>query len=256
MNNDCSNPFLNNCHSNCCRPRNCCCNNITPFPGPRGPQGPAGTPATIAIGTTTTGEPGTNAIVTNTGTSSNAVLNFIVPRGDAATITVGNTTTLPAGSPATVTNSGTESNVILNFGIPSGTNSQAELISGSFISRTTQTFTSTNSIIQLPITLNSSGISINSNSVITIPKTGRYMINYGIKSTTISNTIGVYINGVNNTNTNLETLISDLNPTSSIILQLNSGDTLTLGVVNATTANSLALQNSTINAYMTIISLD
>ena len=40
--------------------------------------------------------------------------------GQAATITVGTTTTLPAGSSATVTNSGTTSAAVLDFGIPQG----------------------------------------------------------------------------------------------------------------------------------------
>lgn len=42
------------------------------------------------------------------------------PKGDAATVSVGSTTTLPAGSQATVTNSGTSSAATLNFGIPKG----------------------------------------------------------------------------------------------------------------------------------------
>jgi len=82
------------------------------------------------------------------------------------------------------------------------------------------------------------------------------MINYGIKSTTIGNIIGIYINGVNNTNTNLETLISDLNPSSSIILELNSNDTITLGAVNASIGIPLTLQTNTINSYITVMSLD
>lgn len=40
--------------------------------------------------------------------------------GDAATVTVGTVTTLPAGSQATVTNSGTTSAAVFNFGIPKG----------------------------------------------------------------------------------------------------------------------------------------
>ena len=40
--------------------------------------------------------------------------------GRAATVSVGATTTLPAGSPASVTNSGTTSDAVLNFGIPQG----------------------------------------------------------------------------------------------------------------------------------------
>ena len=255
--NNCTNPFLNNCCSrNCCN-RNCCCNNIVPIPGP---TGPAGESATVNIGTTTTGSPGTNASVTNSGTTTNAVLNFVIPRGDpgtAATINVGTTTTLPAGSAATVTNVGTPANAILNFGIPAGNGGTNPTIdSGSFISRSTATYNANNSIIALPVTLNSDGITINANSVITIPRAGRYLINYGIKSTTIGNEIGIYINGINNTNTNVETLISDLNPSSSIILELNANDNITLGAVNANASSPLTLQNNTINAYITIISLD
>lgn len=42
------------------------------------------------------------------------------PQGDAATIAVGTVTTLPAGSQATVTNSGTSEAAVFNFGIPKG----------------------------------------------------------------------------------------------------------------------------------------
>lgn len=42
------------------------------------------------------------------------------PPGQAATVQVGTVTTLPAGSQATVTNSGTSSAAVLNFGIPRG----------------------------------------------------------------------------------------------------------------------------------------
>ena len=52
--------------------------------GPEGPVGPVGPqgPTTLAIGTTTTGEAGTNASVTNTGTSTDAIFSFTIPRGD------------------------------------------------------------------------------------------------------------------------------------------------------------------------------
>lgn len=49
--------------------------------GATGSQGPAGTAATVTVGTTTTGPPGTLALVTNAGTSSAALLNFVIPRG-------------------------------------------------------------------------------------------------------------------------------------------------------------------------------
>lgn len=40
--------------------------------------------------------------------------------GNTPTVTVGSTTTLPAGSSATVTNSGTSSDLVLDFGVPRG----------------------------------------------------------------------------------------------------------------------------------------
>ena len=102
---------------------------------PTWPQWPAGT---ITVGTVTTWAAGTNVAITNTGTSSAAVLNFTIPQGiqgetwanwadgadgadwEAATITVGTTTTLSPWSSATVTNVGTSSAAILNFWIPKG----------------------------------------------------------------------------------------------------------------------------------------
>ena len=51
--------------------------------------------------------------------------------GDAATITIGTTTTLSAGSEATVTNTGTSSNVILNLGIPQGQDGSSTITSTS-----------------------------------------------------------------------------------------------------------------------------
>ena len=50
-------------------------------PGPQGDPGAPGAAATITVGTTTTGEAGTEAAVTNSGTTSAAVLNFTIPKG-------------------------------------------------------------------------------------------------------------------------------------------------------------------------------
>ena len=47
-----------------------------------GSTGPSGTAATVQVGTVTTGEPGSEAAVTNSGSQQNAVLNFTIPRGD------------------------------------------------------------------------------------------------------------------------------------------------------------------------------
>ena len=51
-------------------------------PGKDGVDGTDGTAATITIGTVTTGEPGSNASVTNVGTDTAAVLDISIPRGD------------------------------------------------------------------------------------------------------------------------------------------------------------------------------
>ena len=45
-------------------------------------SGEAGTAATIEVGTVTTGEAGSSASVTNSGTTSAAVFDFVIPRGD------------------------------------------------------------------------------------------------------------------------------------------------------------------------------
>lgn len=49
--------------------------------GVQGLQGPAGSAATITIGSVTTSAPGTSANVTNRGTSSAAVFDFVLPKG-------------------------------------------------------------------------------------------------------------------------------------------------------------------------------
>jgi len=88
--------------------------------------GPRGNAATIAVGDVTTGPAGTDAEVTNSGTSGAAVFDFTIPRGNtgetgsAATIAVGTVTTVASGQQATVTNVGTSGAAIFDFEIPQG----------------------------------------------------------------------------------------------------------------------------------------
>ena len=110
--------------------------------GATGPQGNVGTAATIAVGSTTTGSPGTSASVSNSGSSSAATFDFTIPRGDvgatgptgptgaAATIAVGTVTTGAAGSSATVTNSGSSGAATFDFAIPRGDTGAAGSLSG------------------------------------------------------------------------------------------------------------------------------
>jgi hypothetical protein len=93
------------------------------------PAGADGAAATIGDPTITTGLAGTDASVTNSGTSSAAVFDFVIPRGDAgndgndgaaATIGTPTITTGLAGTDASVTNSGTSSAAVFDFVIPRG----------------------------------------------------------------------------------------------------------------------------------------
>ena len=97
--------------------------------GDTGPQGAPGQAATVQVGQVTTGEPGSNATVTNSGTENAAVLDFSIPRGATGAkgdigatpnITVGEVTTLEPGQQATASMSGTAENPVLNLGIPKG----------------------------------------------------------------------------------------------------------------------------------------
>ena len=95
-------------------------------PGANGKDGDPGKSATVTVGTVSTGQPGSPVSVTNSGTASDAILNFTIPRGavgetgDSATVAVGTTTTGTAGTNASVTNVGTANDAILNFTIPRG----------------------------------------------------------------------------------------------------------------------------------------
>lgn len=106
-------------------------------PGKDGTNGQDGKAATIQIGTVTTGEAGSRVAVTNTGTASDAVLNFSIPQGQAgiqgprgepgetgapgeagkaATIQVGHVIT--EGNTVKVVNSGTENAAVFDFTFP------------------------------------------------------------------------------------------------------------------------------------------
>ena len=110
-------------------------------PGERGPAGENGEPgakgdpgeaATVTVGETVTGEPGTPAKVENTGTAQNAILKFTIPKGEkgdpgtgggggsTVSVDVGETVTGEPGTDANVENTGDDQNVVLKFTIPRG----------------------------------------------------------------------------------------------------------------------------------------
>jgi hypothetical protein len=91
-----------------------------------GSQGPAGPPANMAVGSTTTGSPGTSANVSMTGTAPNYTMFFTIPQGANGTIgpapnlSIGSTTTGGAGTNAAVSITGNSPTYSLNFTIPQG----------------------------------------------------------------------------------------------------------------------------------------
>jgi hypothetical protein len=118
--------------------------------GPKGDKGDAAT--SLTVGSTTTGSPGSNASVTNSGNQFDAVFNFTIPRGDkgviksatppsdtgvlwadttdnadSISVTVGTVTTGAPGSDASVVNSGDQFDAILDFTIPRGEIAPASL---------------------------------------------------------------------------------------------------------------------------------
>ena len=112
--------------------------------GDTGATGANGITPTLKVGSTSTGNAGTNANVTMTANNNVYTLNFVIPKGDKGdtgakgdagakgqdgakgadgitpTLKVGTVTTLEAGSNATVTMSNNNNVYTLNFGIPKG----------------------------------------------------------------------------------------------------------------------------------------
>ena len=112
--------------------------------GDTGATGANGITPTLKVGSTTTGNAGTNASVTMTDSNNVYTLNFVIPKGEKGdigakgeagvkgqdgvkgadgitpTLRVGTVTTLAAGSNATVTMSENNNVYTLNFGIPKG----------------------------------------------------------------------------------------------------------------------------------------
>ena len=97
--------------------------------GEAGPPGDPGQAATVQVGQVVTGDPGTQASVSNSGTTSAAVLDFTIPRGEQGAqgevgatpdLSIGTVDTLEPSQPATATITGTAEAPVLNLGIPKG----------------------------------------------------------------------------------------------------------------------------------------
>ena len=138
--------------------------------GPIGATGATGSAATVNVGSTITGAAGTNAVVNNSGTSSAAVLNFIIPRGNTGA-------TGPQGPQG-----------------PAGPVSYASY--GSFYDTTTQTAASTTTAYPILINTTAEAIDLSiqndtsSNpTLITFAVAGVYNVQYSIQFTSSDTSI-------------------------------------------------------------------
>lgn len=89
-------------------------------PGTNGTNGEDGAAATIAVGTTTTGDPGTEASVTNSGDSNAAVFDFVIPKGekgDTGAPGAGNIDTVQGVLPIVVDSTTDSRNPVVSFDI-------------------------------------------------------------------------------------------------------------------------------------------
>lgn len=232
MNNNCFNLQHNKCKDKIY---------VVGTPGPRGRDG-AGT---ITIGTTTTGDPGTDASVTNSGTAQNAILNFTIPRGETGPTGAQG----PQGETGATGEQGPAGEVATNeYGYKYDTTNDS-------ITLTANTVTTVPLAQTGPLNV----ITGSTENALTIGSTGTYKIDYffnGISNIEGNITLSVYNNGnllTGSTLTlNLETT-DERNISGSIIASLSESDVITLGIESTTEIEVTPSSNT--NAYLSIVKL-
>ena len=232
--------------------------------GPTGPTGPAG--ATITVGVTTTTDPGTNASVVNTGTPSNAILEFNIPAG--ATGPTGHQgaqgptgaqgaqgvegPTGPQGPQGPQGNAG-----------PAGPAGSTETTTYGRKYDTSQTpLTLTGSVSQdVPLASNgpANGITQETTNKLTIPANGIYKIDYyfsGSTNTTTDVTITLNQNTTPISNTTINKNLTaniDTDFVGSTIANFNANDKIGLSI-EATNTATISPSSDT-SAYINIIKI-
>ncbi len=222
-------------------------------PAPLVQQGPAGTAATVNAGTTTTGAAGTSALVTNVGTTSAAVFNFVIPRGDtgttgatgtAATVNAGTTTTGAAGTSASVVNSGTTSAAVFDFTIPRGDTGATGATGATGTAATIAVGTTTTGAAGTPATVTNVGTSGAAIFDFSIPQgagvlaggtTGQFLAkasNTNYDTTWLSITGGLTYQGLWNASTNTPTLTSSVGVSGTYYVVSVSGSTNLDGITD------------------------
>ena len=242
------------------------CNCIPVIVGPTGPTGPTGPagpqgPASIAVGVTTTTDPGTNASVTNVGTNDNVILNFNIPKGETGPIgpqgisgTEGPTG--PTGPQGLQGIPGTEG--------PTGPTGPAgptaiETYGRKYNTSTDNISLETNIAQNIPLGNNgpTNNITTATQNTLTITENGVYLVEYGFSGSSSTNaTLTVEVNqnanaigGTSIVKTVTANDNTDFN--SSTINSFAVGDEIGLSIMSSTTA-TITPANST-NAYLNIV---
>ncbi len=241
--------------------------------GSTGPTGPAA--ATITVASTTTGLPGTEASVTNIGTTNDVMLDFIIPAGPtgptgptgsegptgptgpegatgptgpAPTITASAVATTPGGNPD-IDVSPIDGGYNLQFAIPAGPTGPANGLNayGGLYSTTQQSNVSVDSgtygSIDLGSNLPTKNVDLGTGNTVTIQNTGIYEVSYD--AVISSSGPGDVTLSVRRTQTDLDgtaqtiTLAASTETTynNTAIVELTEGDELTLEATASTTLN-------------------
>lgn len=245
------------------------CNCIPVIVGPTGPTGPTGPqgPASIAVGVTTTTDPGTNASVTNVGTNDNVILNFNIPKGETGPIG-------PQGIPGIEGPTGPTGPQGLQGlqglqGIqgptgPTGPTGPAgptaiETYGRKYNTSTDNISLETNIAQNIPLGNNgpTNNITTATQNTLTITENGVYLVEYGFSGSSSTNaTLTVEVNQNANAigGTSIVKTVTANNNTdfnSSTINSFAVGDEIGLSINSSTTA-TITPANGT-NAYLNIV---
>lgn len=230
--NPCAEPYKRHIMTPPCENHNpyCCC-------APRDSQPTA---PTITIGSVSTGAPGTSASVTNSGTDTNAILNFVIPRG--ATGDTGATgprgvtgpqgpagpqgATGPQGAPGPQGPQGEQGPQG-----PAGPGAESASY-GSFYTTGDLTLNE-NASFPLTGTITTQGITVDpATGVVTLPNTGVYKVDYGVVPviSQFSDIVSLYLNGAEVPGTRMSLEVNMLTGLSAII-EATAGSTLNIQIV-------------------------
>ena len=225
--------------------------------GPTGPTGPQG-PASIAVGVTTTTDPGTNASVTNVGTDDNVILNFNIPKGETGPIG-------PQGIPGTEGPTGPAGPAgpqglqgIQGPPGPAGPTA-IETYGRKYNTSTDNISLETNVSQNIPLGNNgpTNNITTATQNTLTITENGVYLVEYGFSGSSSTNaTLTVEVNQNANaiSGTSIVKTVTANNNTdfnSSTINSFAVGDEIGLSINSSTTA-TITPANGT-NAYLNIV---